>query len=536
MNLQINRCFAKMWCKKTLLILSCVACVWTVGAREKTEGKVSGSFENYMNYYMNTSNNYQIPLEEGFATNNYLKIKYSRSYFEWGLQYENYLPPLAGYSRLLKGHRLALKYFSVNTQKWHVDVGDFFEQYGNGLVLRTYENRSLGINTALDGLNVRWNPNQNLYFGVFGARQKGFKKDGKSLISGAKILADIGSSIFPGKNISIETGLNYVVRIGNQENILAENLTQDNVSAISGILNFNVGNFSLQTEAAYKSYDPSIINSYIKGNGRAFLTNISYSKKGIGFSAIIRRLKKMDFRSNPSDEQVFMLNFIPANSRQHKYMLANLHPWSAFPFDEFSHQYDFVFLIRKNSALGGKYDTKILANYSAQYARLSNFNPLETELKLQYRDFNAEIGHRWTPGLMTTLGYINLNMKNYFQANEYDPAVSGIVFADITQKTGKFQSVNLVVEHLWAEISSKNWYAVNAEYVLNTNFSVYASDMVNYGSAKKHYATGGLRFKRNASIITLGYGHNRQGYRCSGGICRWIPEYTGLGFTFSSVF
>ena len=39
-----------------------------------------------------------------------------------------------------------------------VTAGNFYEQFGSGLILRSFEERTLGIDNALDGLRLKYAP------------------------------------------------------------------------------------------------------------------------------------------------------------------------------------------------------------------------------------------------------------------------------------------------------------------------------------------------------------------------------------------
>lgn len=505
------------------------------------ESRVSGSVESNSHYYFTDRKlNFLLP-ELPFATNNYLKLNYSWKLFEAAIQYENYLPPLIGYSEKLKGHRLAQRFISFRNEKLEATAGTFYEQFGSGLILRAYEDRALGINTTLDGLNLRWNPLNYLSLKAFGAKQLGYKHDGKPVIGGANLNFDVATLLFPKKNMSLQTGISFVYKKNSNSSFVSGSSEPEEVSALSGEINLSAGDLNFQAEVITKSHDPSQFNGIAREKGFAYLLNPSYSKKGIGFNALFRRLKRMDFRSESSQDQFFMLNFLPANTRQHKYSLANLHPYSAQPFNEYSHQFDLWFLIPDNTSAGGPFGTKIAINYSGQYSEIayllnSTGNLSLSVPRLQYRDFNIEMERKWSQKLKSVVSYINLNMENYFIVPDYEAQKPQIAVADVLYKISDNQSLNVDIQHIWAETSLKNWFAWNAEYAFFQKWSLFFSDMWNYGSNGVHYPNGGILFRQKSTAISLNYGRNREGFKCSGGICRWIPAYTGLGFSVSASF
>ena len=66
------------------------------------------------------------------------------------------------------------------------------------------------------------------------------------------------------------------------------------------------------------------------------------------------------------------------------------------------------------------------------------------------------------------------------------------------------------------------------EVGLAPHWSFTVSDMYNHGDTKQHYWNVSAAFAHKAFKALLGYGRNREGMVCSGGVCRWQPEYKGI--------
>ena len=54
-------------------------------------------------------------------------------------------------------NNLTEKYISWTDRNYSVTVGDFYEQFGSGLILRAWEDRALGFNNSLGGARVTFN-------------------------------------------------------------------------------------------------------------------------------------------------------------------------------------------------------------------------------------------------------------------------------------------------------------------------------------------------------------------------------------------
>ena len=78
------------------------------------------------------------------------------------------------------------------------------------------------------------------------------------------------------------------------------------------------------------------------------------------------------------------------------------------------------------------------------------------------------------------------------------------------------------------------------ELNFNPKFTVYINDIYNSGSEKDtektHFYNFGGSFTKGATRIGLNYGRQRAGLVCVGGVCRFVPEATGLTINFTSAF
>ena len=99
----------------------------------------------------------------GLHSNNYLKLDYSYGRFSVGLQAEYYPDPLPGYDLNLKGIGVPEKYVAWTDELWSVTAGDFYDQFGTGLVFRSWEDRNLGWNNSLGGGHATFRTANDLF-------------------------------------------------------------------------------------------------------------------------------------------------------------------------------------------------------------------------------------------------------------------------------------------------------------------------------------------------------------------------------------
>jgi hypothetical protein len=98
--------------------------------------------------------------------------------------------------------------------------------------------------------------------------------------------------------------------------------------------------------------------------------------------------------------------------------------------------------------------------------------------------------------------------------------------------------LRLELQHLSTKDDNKNWTAYAIEFNLNSAFSIYLSDLYNYQNPKEekkiHYYNFGGSYSKGINRFTINYGRQRGGLVCTGGICRYVPESSGLSFSISS--
>ncbi len=74
------------------------------------------------------------------------------------------LPAFVGYpaGAPWDGTGIGYRYVKYSEEKFEVTAGNFYEQFGSGMVLRTWEDRGLGVDYALDGLRVVARPRKGV--------------------------------------------------------------------------------------------------------------------------------------------------------------------------------------------------------------------------------------------------------------------------------------------------------------------------------------------------------------------------------------
>ncbi len=522
------------------MIRSLLLCVFVLIAcyslKAQQGGILSGSIEsNSLIYQADKEIGSEKP-KDNFATNNYLKLNYNLGNFDFGVQFEGYYPVLLGYPQELKDGKLINKYVSFSDCNFRVTVGDFYDQFGNGLIFRSWEDRSLGINNAIEGVHVAYSAKYISAKGFVG-RQRKFMDYGEGKVRGA----DLEFSLSEILKLSLDKFTVEGSWINRYHQYLGSQDIPEKVDLYSGRVNLEHKGFQLNVEYVEKSPDPSIVNNNSKNRGSALLCNLGYARSGLGIMITGRRLEYMDIRSErTASGLVSNLNYLPALVRQHEYALANLNPHTTAVNGEIGTQCDIYYNIPRGSVIGGKYGMNLHVNYSSFYNLkrdgIDSYEFLAFGQDHLYQDINFDIVKRWGSKLKTKfLG----SFQTYNTLSAGKPASiykSNIGVLDIYYKINRRNAVRMELQYLQSDDYQKDWVYGQIEYSVAPVFSFYINDMYNHGLTKLHYYNGGLSYSRSRTRLALGYGRYRAGYSCSGGVCRYTPAYTGLNIALSSSF
>ena len=551
---------------------------------------LSGSLESNLQWYNNDPEFLEVDYEDEYLrSNSYLRLDYEfLNNFTVGLQLESYEPmALLNYYKGYEGTDLATYYVNYKNESLNITAGYFYEQFGSGLLLRTYEERQLGWNNALRGGRVIYTPNSYLSATVlYGQMRNAFEISDTNLY-GVNTNFDITNAFKIESLSNLSLGLSYV---GKQEDFsknpdfINSPNTPNLISSYAINLDADFGKFYTSMEYTIKGEDvayqdlggflKSVSDQFYKGN--ALLVDLGYTKKGIGINTTFRRIENMSFFaesdfSNPKQNQFNMLsvNYIPALTKQQDFALGNIYVYQpqarlsiseiAGQAGEIGSQIDAFYTIKKGTALGGKYGTKLTANFSYWALLDAKFNDQEQTYdaeflkfgKKLFKDFNIEIRKKWSKTWNSIFTFQNgTTNKGVFTgepvalANEVDFTIA---VAEATYKFGKGKSIRLEAQHLWSEsflvasnIANGNWAGGTIEVNLNRNLSLYVNDIYNYDNYVEdyqiHYYNFGGSYSKGATRIALNYGRQRGGLLCVGGVCRFVPENTGLSLNLTTAF
>lgn len=506
----------------------------------KSKGYLTGSFESTSNYYHEDSKTNATVPDGKFGSNNYVKLDYYNNRFSAGVQMEAYAPVLVGYSPELKGINLTNYYVNWRDDSFSVTAGTFYEQFGSGLLFRSWEDRALGFNNSVMGARVTYSYNDIVNVKALWGMPRFGMKFSETQVRGADLSLVLSNAIGL-KNTYLALEGSVLDRYEALDSDRIADGCKPNAVGWSARANLESHGFFFKAEyvdAGQKYYYNTSYagegQMYHRKRGNAQLVETGYNGRGLGVNVSLRRLEWMDSRIvTDASSPVNMINYVPAMCTQYTYMLTTLHPYGARTGDisskftnsgEMGGQIDVFYNFRRGTALGGKRGMRVHANFSTYYAiaQEGTFNPGN----MLFRDLSVDIEKQWTKEFKSTLLWSMQEYSPSYGANR-TTWLSNIIVADLLYKFNSTTSLRAELQYLVTHEDQKDWMAVLAEFSFAPHWCVFVSDMWNHGSTRMHYYNGGVSYSKSRTKVTLGYGRYKAGYICSGGVCRQIPAYTG---------
>ncbi|MCF8230100.1 MAG: DUF6029 family protein [Bacteroidales bacterium] len=539
-------------------------------------GQVHGNFEIDAQYYQPDD---KLGITDSslagkvYGMNAFGNLIYTNGGFSAGLRYEAYLPPLNGFDARYEGQGIPYWFAGYQGDKFEITVGHFYEQFGNGLVLRSYEEWALGYDNNFNGARIKYQPFDGVYLKALAGTQRFFwepyEDDNRGIVKGFDAEFYLNDMI-PGlreKKTRIVLGGSFVSKYekAKTKSILVDTTRYvyefpENVAAMAGRVNLIHGGFNLVGEYAYKMNDPSAMNGFIYKPGEALFTSLSYSQKGFGVTLSAKRIDNMSFKSGILEQSNALdINYLPPLTKQHLYSLPTLYPYATQPNGEMGVQAQLVYTIPRKSKIGGKYGTKIEVNYSKINAlekeAVEPGIPIDSTGTLGYRsnffsfgeleyyeDLNIKLSRKFNSKFKASVSYFNMKYNiDVIEGHPGEPMVyANIGVLDMTYKLDYTKSLRLELQGLFTEQDRGDWATVLLEYNVAPKWFFSIMDEYNYGNPdddmQLHYYNAAVAYVLHSTRIALSYGRQREGLLCVGGVCRQVPASNGFTLNITSSF
>jgi hypothetical protein len=524
-----------------------------------------------------------------FGMNGFTNVIYNYKEFSAGLRFEGYLNPMVGFDARYEGAGVPYWFASYKTERLSVTAGHFYEQFGSGLIFRAYESWNLGYDNNLYGFNVAFTPYDGINLkGVVGTQRyywQPYNKDRGIVrgIDGDFALNNIicGSEEASSHKVRVTLGGSFVSRYMKVPDQIAGTIdspNEDSVAYLYAKMPYNAGAWATRlnlagygitwfTEYAQKGNDPSFLNDYIYNKGQAIYSSLSYSTKGLGVLLGYKWIDNMYFKSNPNElgsPPMLDINYLPSISKEHTYSFATMYPYATQPNGESGVQGQIVYTIPKKTIIGGRYGTILTFNYSLakmidkQYGDNNilvnkgipyTANIFSMGKTLFFQEFNAEIERKLSKNWKIKASYYNQKYNKQViedsKINDNEIVLANIVVGDITWNITAEKSLRLELQGLFTSEKKDyypykgDWVAALLEFNVAPKWFVSVGDECNYNnpaSDNLHYYNIAFGYTHGTSRITLRYGRQRDGLLCVGGVCRYVPQSTGLSLSITSSF
>ncbi len=494
-------------------------------------------------------------------TNTYVDLNLLSKYIEAGVRLEYMDYPLPGFEPDFKGWGVPNIYAKWITGK-NVDltVGDFYDQFGSGLIFRAYEERSLGIDNSIRGARLNIGAVKGLHLKLLGGVQRTYWDwEKENWLGGADAEVNIDQYLpaMQDKNMVWMVGGSYVLQNHTADkNVIVPGTNYklnmpSTVHAFDARSRFQMGDYSILAEYVLKTQDPGFDNGYIYRRGNAALLSASYSSRGISALIQAKRSENMAFRTRRNISGISsFVNNMPAFAYQHTYALPALYPYATQAAKgEWAFQGEFSYTFKRKTALGGKYGTKLKLNVS--HIRGLDKEPVQPAMgtttmgtdgystaffkmgDTYYQDINVQMEKKFSSAFKLNLMYMNQRYNKTVVEGE-----GGMMRNNIGVAEGKYQfndklTLRGEVQYLHTEQDLGDWGYGLLELSVLPYLMFTVSDMWNMGESDLHYYMGSVTGTYKSHRLMVGYGRTRAGFNCSGGVCRWVPASRGVQVSYN---
>lgn len=492
-------------------------------------------------------------------TNTFVELNATSKYVDAGARLEYLDHPLPGFEKDYAGWGVPYFYVKGKYKNAELTLGNFYEQFGSGFILRTYEERSLGIDNSLRGGRLVFKPFNGVTVKALGGQQRRYWDYNESWVMGGDVELNIDqwSKKMQESGTYLTLGASVVDKYEEDEDIMVDathrmNLPE-NVFAYDLRANLQTGNWNILAEYAQKQQDPNEWNDYIYRKGYVAMLSTSYSKSGMSMLVQAKRSDNMGYRSMRrlplSAQNTSYINHLPAFTMDHTYALAAHYPYATNPDGEWAYQTELTYNFKRRTLLGGKYGTKVKVNFSHVHSIEQNPHTLDNGMvqgsdgygsafwkwgdSKYYQDLNVQVEKKLSKDFKLNLMYMN----QYYNKTAVE-GHGGMIHSDIFVAEGKYKINNKLTlrgeaQYLSTKDDQGDWAFGLLELSFLPNWMFTVSDEWNCGETDLHYYNASVTYTKNAHRLQLGYARTREGFNCSGGVCRWIPASKGATLSYN---
>jgi hypothetical protein len=537
----------------TLMLAFCATISY---AQDKPKGVLSGNLQLNYNFYqrdtaIGAANN---PLYDQLLSGgqSWLNLNYVQGTFEVGARLDAFLNsnlhnPTSPYTQ----QGLGLFFIKKQIDKLSITGGHFYDQYGSGAIFRAYEDRSLGIDNAMFGINAAYQFNADWRLKAMVGRQKNLFTFHNPVITGANLEGSIPikDKLFLTPGVSVlnrtldATNMNSIVTTINTLPLAQRFVPKYNTFAFQGYNTLQYKNWNLYTEYNYKTKEA--INdqngNLIDRDGSMLFATLGYSQKGFGVTAQYKRTKDFILRTSPNERLLRgMIAFLPPVSRVNSLRLPARYVAASQELSEQSFQADLV--------ISPKEELSFNTNFSRN---------MDLNNKLLFQEFYQDVTYnKGKNEIVGGVQFVDYNQDFYQQKPNYPNVKTFTPFVEYTYRIDRKKSLRAEAQYLFTDRDHQifpflfktktpaekqdlgDWAFLLLEYSIAPKWSIAVSDMYNtkptHGEGH-HYPTVFASYTHKTTRFTATYTKQVEGVVCTGGVCRFEPAFSGakIGMTTS---
>ena len=549
-----------MWTKRFLLLCLVVCGITAVSnAQRDDQLTLSGSIQSDILIPQNDSVIGAEKDGDWAKTNTYVDLLLQSRHIEAGARLEYLEHPLPQFKSEDGYQGWGVPHFYIKGKGKNIDLtlGTFYEQFGSGFVLRSYEERSLGIDNSLLGARVKAQPLKGVEMTALYGKQRVYWDWPESYIAGADVELNVDQWLpaLQRSNTRLMLGASWV----NKDEAAQEEIFADQthklffpryVNAWDVRAQLHHAGWSLLGEYARKGADPSYDNNYTYKAGDVAMLSTTYSKKGLSLLLQAKRSENMSFRSQRSQKGIpARINHLQAFTLDHTYALAALYAYDTqMALGEWAYQAELGYNFKRKTALGGKYGMNLKVNYSyvrsIKHNYVSDGNLRGTDWftssffkwgdQTYYQDLNVQLERKFSKSFKLNLMYMNQRYNQQVVEGHGEAMIhSDIYVADAKYQFSPKLTLRGEAQYLHTKQDEGDWVFGLLELSIVPHWMLTVSDQYNCGSSHVHYYQGLVTFNTGAHRVQAGYVRTMEGVNCSGGVCRYEPASRGFKLSYN---
>ena len=426
---------------------------------------------------------------------NWLDVSYQFGGFRTGIMLNTQAPSEEGG----RGTNIEHRFFEFNSSNVFVRAGHFYGLFGRGLVFNSYEDRTIRIDTRLDGL-IGTYKNGKITATAFSGTPSVNDKDIRA--------ADFNYALPYKINLAV-TGMTY--RRDNE--VLEEDkVNRDWVTAARARQNFGFGDYYFE----YGWKNDFTFDATDDLHGKALYGNLNFYQGS--FSLSWETSDYDQFEIIPRADGITALNRPPALAREFTWTLMNRAPHVLNANDEVGNNLDLMY--------SGDNGWSLLASA----ARIRN-HAAETIYELAYGSFVKD-----------RLGDFRLSGAYGYQDSE---GLRQTAMGELTWFSTSTQSWTLQAEHQHVRLGGgvgfdlgaydEQWFKLEYETAPRWAFAAILEVNNKYdeqrqpGEEEGPFPAGQITYTiSHGGNINLWAGKRQAGFLCSGGVCKFEPAFEGV--------